>query len=156
MLASKVEYTKQIYIALENTKGLKMGSFYFNMVVLVVVIASMPFRNLATNIQHTVGDKSGWSIPTVSNFYNDWASKQIFTVGDTLLFNFNSGFHDVAEVSKEGYEQCHINMTNSIIKDGPATINLTDCGDHYFICSFEGHCGFQMKLAINVSPQRTH
>ncbi|GKD31957.1 putative cupredoxin, partial [Tanacetum coccineum] len=108
----------------------------------------------ASNTLYTVGDASGWITPSSLNFYIEWASKQSFTVGDTLLFNFSTGRHDVTEVSKEGskegYDQCI--PGDNIIKDGPATIDLTDGGDHYYICSFEGHCLSDKKLAIKVSP----
>ncbi|KAJ0716555.1 putative Phytocyanin domain, cupredoxin [Helianthus annuus] len=125
-----------------------MSAFNFNMVVLVAMVASMAFCSSAT--QHTVGDVSGWVIPSNPNLYTDWVSQRMFIVGDSLVFEFPTGTHDVTEVSKDDYDHCHVGNPTSIIKTGPTTINLTSPGDHYYICSLEGHCLFHQKLAINV------
>ncbi|KAJ0716548.1 putative Phytocyanin domain, cupredoxin [Helianthus annuus] len=123
-----------------------MGAFNFNMVVSMALVASMAFCSSAT--QHIVGDACGWIIPNNHNFYTDWASQRMFTVGDSLVFDFLTG--DVTEVSKDDYDHCHVSNPGSTIKTSPATVNLTSPGDHYYICSLEGHCIFHQKLAINV------
>ncbi|KAJ0716546.1 putative Phytocyanin domain, cupredoxin [Helianthus annuus] len=126
----------------------KMGAFNFNIVVFMAMVVSMAFCSSAT--QHIVGDAFGWVIPNNRNLYADWASQRMFTVGDSLVFDFLTGTHDVTEVSKDDYDHCHVSNPGSIITTSRATINLTSPGDHYYICSLEGHCMFHQKLAINV------
>ncbi|KAI3801844.1 hypothetical protein L1987_29961 [Smallanthus sonchifolius] len=128
-----------------------MAAFNFHMVVFITMVASMAFCSSAT--QHTVGDGVGWRIPDNPNLYSEWASRNIITVGDSLLFNFM--MDDVAEVSKEDYDQCSLSNPGSSINNSPATISLITAGDHYFISSLEGHCSFHQKLAINVVMAET-
>lgn len=33
---------------------------------------------------HIIGDQMGWSLPNYSTFYDTWAKKQNFAVGDEL------------------------------------------------------------------------
>ena len=121
------------------------------LVFLSAVVSAMALH--ASNSVYTVGDDFGWRVPASPGFYNEWASKRSFTVGDALLFNFTTGWHDVTEVSKEGYDKCKPRDSDNHIKDGPATIPLTNAGGyHYFICSFKGHCLSGQKLAIHLAP----
>ncbi|KAL8206251.1 hypothetical protein R6Q57_009802 [Mikania cordata] len=129
-----------------------MAAFNYNMFIFMAMVASIAFCSSAT--QHTVGDASGWVIPNDSNLYTNWASMKIFTVGDSLVFNFINGTHDVTEVSKDDYDQCHVSNLGSTIKSAPAVIGLTSAGDRYFICSLEGHCAFYQKLVVHVVPMK--
>ncbi|KAI7724419.1 hypothetical protein M8C21_008486 [Ambrosia artemisiifolia] len=98
----------------------------------------------------------GWTIPLLNgastSTYATWASKRTFAVGDTLLFNFTTGFHTVAEVSQSANpDPCSSNDTLSLYSTSPATITLTRPGTHYYICTIIGHCQLGQKLTINVS-----
>jgi len=66
------------------------------------------------------------------------------------VFNFATGAHDVLEVSKSDYDGCNTGNAMNTIQTGPATVNLTSAGDHYYICGISGHCGGGMKLAVSV------
>ncbi|KHN00195.1 Blue copper protein [Glycine soja] len=81
---------------------------------------------------HEVGDTSGWALGVN---YNTWASGKTFTVGDTLVFKYDST-HQVDEVDE---------------KDGNTKIELTSTGKRYFLCPISGHCAGGMKLQINVA-----
>ncbi|GKD15771.1 cucumber peeling cupredoxin-like protein, partial [Tanacetum coccineum] len=106
--------------------------------------------------RHVVGDALGWTIPLNGEAtYTTWASQQTFNVGDTLLFNFPTGFHTVAEISQAAYGPCSSINTLSFNPIGPATVTLTRPGAHYFICTIISHCQIGQKLTINVSPART-
>ncbi|KAM0013627.1 putative Phytocyanin domain, cupredoxin [Helianthus debilis subsp. tardiflorus] len=133
---------------LKNTRDKKMGAFKFNMFVFMAIVASMTFCSSA--MEHAVGDDSGWVTPENPNFYADWAAKNTFTVGDTLLFDFYTGLHDVTPVIKEDYDRCSVTVPGATIKTGPATLNLYIPGDHYFISSMDGDCLYNQKLAIHV------
>ncbi|RWW30972.1 hypothetical protein BHE74_00013716 [Ensete ventricosum] len=101
---------------------------------------------------HTVGGSSGWTIPPNATLYPDWAASQTFAVGDTLVFDFVTGTHDVMEVAKSDYESCSAaNPIGSTITTGPATVSITSTGEHYYICGFTGHCAAGQKLSITVA-----
>ncbi|KAI3902707.1 hypothetical protein MKW92_013551 [Papaver armeniacum] len=68
-----------------------------------------------------------------------------------IVFNFETGQHDLAEVSKEEFDNCTTTNQTSIIRQGPANINLTSICPHYFICTIGKHCQFGQKLTINVT-----
>ncbi|KAI3827382.1 hypothetical protein L1987_01455 [Smallanthus sonchifolius] len=110
-------------------------------------------------VQSTVGktrDALGWTIPPGgAATYSNWASQQSFTIGDTLVFNFITGFHDVAEVAQAaGYDPCTSNNTLSFNSTSPVTITLIRPGTHHYICTVIGHCQIGQKLTINVSRYR--
>ncbi|KAK2991913.1 hypothetical protein RJ640_006090 [Escallonia rubra] len=128
-------------------------------VFMVMVVAAMQLQSLKA-ATHVVGGGIGWLVPPGgSAAYSTWAASQTFVVGDVLVFNFTTGRHDVAEVSKAAFDSCNAASPISIAKDGPANITLTTAGEHHFICTFSQHCGLGQKLAINVSasapPPRT-
>ncbi|CAD6264438.1 unnamed protein product [Miscanthus lutarioriparius] len=114
------------------------------LIALLVVVSSVAAASAAT---FTVGDSSGWTVGSVN--YTTWASGKTFAPGDTLVFNFATGAHDVVEVDKSGYDGCSTSNAANTIQNGPATITLTS-GTHYYICGFTGHCGSGMKLAVTV------
>lgn len=67
-----------------------------------------------------------------------------------LVFTFTSGSHDVAEVTKEAFDACNATNPISLTTNSPATLTLTS-GEHYYICTFDSHCGSGQKLAVNVT-----
>ncbi|XP_022962260.1 blue copper protein-like [Cucurbita moschata] len=112
---------------------------------LATIAISMAIPTFAT--VHTVGDTAGWSTGVD---YPSWSSGKIFTVGDTLVFNYGGG-HTVDEVSASEYTSC--TAANSISSDssGATSITLKKPGTHYFICGAFGHCGNGMKLAVTAA-----
>eukprot|EP00262_Sarcandra_glabra_P008387 TRINITY_DN21908_c0_g1_i1.p1 TRINITY_DN21908_c0_g1~~TRINITY_DN21908_c0_g1_i1.p1 ORF type:complete len:193 (+),score=13.59 TRINITY_DN21908_c0_g1_i1:60-638(+) len=101
---------------------------------------------------YIVGDAIGWTVPPNTTVYGSWAAKQAFKVGDTLLFNFTTGEHNVAPVRKAGYDACNFsNVVGITITVGPARVLLGSPGEYYYICTVGTHCLLGQKLAINVS-----
>ncbi|XP_015081651.1 blue copper protein-like [Solanum pennellii] len=101
---------------------------------------------------YIVGDNLGWSVPTSGpNSYQRWANNKSFKVGDTLVFNFVNGTHNVAMVSQASYDSCNTTSPINTISNGPARIRLTNSGEHYYMCTFPRHCSLGQKLAINVT-----
>lgn len=101
---------------------------------------------------HVVGDALGWTVPNGgAAAYSAWAASKTFRVGDTLVFNFTTGLHSVAEVSKRSFDSCNISSPISISTNGPTNITLRSAGSHYYLCTFPSHCSLGQKLAINVS-----
>ncbi|KAK1259675.1 hypothetical protein QJS04_geneDACA005651 [Acorus gramineus] len=55
------------------------------------------------------------------------------------------------EVSKSDYDSCTTTAPIGGTKaTGPATLNLSTAGMHYYICGFPQHCSAGQKLSINV------
>ncbi|KAA3476904.1 stellacyanin-like [Gossypium australe] len=122
------------------------------MAAVFVVLASTLTTYASTT--YTVGDSTGWQVPTSnSNLYDDWADNKTFVVGDDLLFNFITGKHDVAEVTEPGYDACTNTDTISTDNKGPVKITLKRTGDHYFICTYPGHCPAGQKLKVQVRSE---
>ncbi|KAL5697962.1 hypothetical protein ACHQM5_029056 [Ranunculus cassubicifolius] len=128
-----------------------MAHSFFGVIACVVVLVTL-LGGASAQTTHVVLDSSGWSIPTTPNAYTTWAASQTFMVGDILVFNFATGQHDVAQVSKASYDACtSTNVIGSIITNGPANLTLDTAGEHYYICAFNGHCDAGQKLMINVT-----
>ncbi|XP_006653638.1 mavicyanin-like [Oryza brachyantha] len=113
--------------------------------VLLVVAAAAP----ASAKDYTVGDSSGW-VPGVD--YTAWAKGKKFSIGDTLLFQYNGRAHSVVEVSAADLSLCSASNPLRSYKsdDGITTITLTKPGARYFICGATGHCASGMKLTVTV------
>ncbi|KAM1508275.1 uclacyanin-3-like [Malus sylvestris] len=124
-----------------------------NMAFFAAVVAAALLMSLASAATtYQVGDGLGWSIPSGgAAAYTTWADNKTFTVGDTLVFTYSSGNHDVAEVTKAAFDAC--NATNPITLEtaSPTNITLSSSGEHYYICTFSGHCSAGQKLSISVT-----
>ncbi|KAF5732864.1 uclacyanin-2-like [Tripterygium wilfordii] len=97
-------------------------------------------------VDHIVGDSLGW---TQGFDYSTWAAAQTFTVGDNLVFNYDSS-HQVSEVSSTDYTSCSSSNSIKTYNDGNTKIALNKAGSLYFICPALGHCGGGMKVSVNV------
>ncbi|WCJ30040.1 Cupredoxin superfamily protein [Euphorbia peplus] len=99
---------------------------------------------------HIVGESWGWQNPPNSSFYSSWASSHTFLVGDSLLFNFVTGVHDVATVTADAYNNCNKANLLNIQNNGPANVTLNSTGTFYYFCTFSNHCSIDQKLAVTV------
>ncbi|KAG9139155.1 hypothetical protein Leryth_023647 [Lithospermum erythrorhizon] len=135
--------------------------------VAFVAIATIMFNFSEAQTDHVVGDTIGWRVPiSDESAYTTWASGKNFVVGDTLdytklgtvprrpgqgVFNFTQGRHDVQEVEKASFDACTSqNVIGQPIMTSPAYVTLNSTGEHYYICTIQGHCQGGQKLAINV------
>ncbi|KAI8570723.1 hypothetical protein RHMOL_Rhmol01G0058500 [Rhododendron molle] len=117
--------------------------------IVLVVVASAALMEGAAAAVYVVGDATSWTIPSSAAFYSNWAANKNFTVGDILVFNFVTGAHDVATVTKTSYDSCSSASPIAIQTTGPANVTLTT-GEHYFICTVGQHCANGQKLSVNV------
>jgi hypothetical protein len=77
------------------------------LVFVLLTVATLLHGSLAQT-KHVVGDSTGWTIATGgAQFYSNWASKQTFTVGDTLGKKENNRFLHVT------YSVFSLNRVNS-------------------------------------------
>ncbi|KAL2929601.1 Cucumber peeling cupredoxin, partial [Bienertia sinuspersici] len=118
--------------------------------IIFVLAAIMMLMNGIVAVDHIVGDDSGWSTPSSTNFYSSWADRQNIVVNDTLVFNFNTDAHTVAMVPREAFDACDAGNAQ-IHNVGPTEITLNETGTFFFICTVNGHCESGQKLAVNVT-----
>ncbi|GJV43324.1 cucumber peeling cupredoxin-like protein [Tanacetum coccineum] len=117
----------------------------------MVLLASMLVIPSVLAATYTVGDNTGWATPTSGDPYATWASQQTFVVGDVLVFNFVSGSHTVANVTKSSYDGCNTGNPLSIQTTGPASFTIDTVDSHYFICTILNHCSLNQKLSITAN-----
>ncbi|KAK9706188.1 hypothetical protein RND81_07G109800 [Saponaria officinalis] len=100
---------------------------------------------------YIVGDALNWVEPPIDTTYSIWASTHVFVKGDFLVFKFNSGIHNVAEVTKKAYKKCNTtNSTTFVHAISPVNIPLVKKGRKYFISTLNNDCQNGLKLAIDV------
>ncbi|KAL3343254.1 hypothetical protein AABB24_027018 [Solanum stoloniferum] len=133
-----------------------MDKMLYMIVFSALAIASM-VQDTAAQTVHVVGDSMGWIVPSNGAVaYTNWAAEKTFRVGDTLVFNFTTGRHDVLQVEETSFDGCNSqNAIGTAIMAGPANITLNSTDDHYFICTFGRHCQGGQKLKISVSDDST-
>ncbi|XP_057516720.1 basic blue protein [Amaranthus tricolor] len=98
--------------------------------------------------KHIVGGSDGWD---ESTDYDSWAKTQTFAVGDTLVFKYTPGLHNVAELGSENeYKSCDTSNAANSMSTGNDVVKLDKVGTRYFACGTSGHCSAGMKLKVNV------
>ncbi|KAK6941668.1 Phytocyanin domain, partial [Dillenia turbinata] len=119
----------------------------------VVIAVAAIIQSTDAQTTYMVGDNLGWLVPSAaSNFnYSTWASSHTFGVGDTLVFNFTTGVHDVAVVTRDAYDACNSTTPLDLKTIGPLSYVLNSTGDFYFLCTFGRHCLNGQKLHITVT-----
>ncbi|KAL6226315.1 hypothetical protein ACLB2K_000278 [Fragaria x ananassa] len=128
-----------------------MGSELKYFTVLAIAVAALLHSTAAVE-KHVVGDEFGWIVPPGGHYaYEVWASGHKFSVGDILEFNFTTGEHDVAKVTKEAFDSCNSTSPIELKTTGPANFTLDTIGEYYFIGTMDKHCELGQKLAINVT-----
>uniref|UniRef100_A0A6M2EKR4 Phytocyanin domain-containing protein n=1 Tax=Populus davidiana TaxID=266767 RepID=A0A6M2EKR4_9ROSI len=108
----------------------------------------MVFLKGAVSEVHTVGDELEWN--TGANF-GSWSQKYNFSVGDTLVFKYVKGQHNVYEVIEATYRSC--NASTGVLatyESGNDQIELKKAKKYWFICNIAGHCLGGMRFFIDV------
>ncbi|CAA7395463.1 unnamed protein product [Spirodela intermedia] len=122
-----------------------MSFFFF--LFLAVAFLGLAAPSAAT--VHKVGDAAGWTI--MGNVdYAAWAASRTFRVGDTIVFTYNSNFHNVLEVNKVGFGKCSAAAPIATYTTGNDSIVLKSSGHQYFLCGIPGHCDAGQKVDINI------
>ncbi|KAG8648023.1 blue copper protein [Manihot esculenta] len=118
-------------------------------VIFVLFAAIVPSTTLAKD--YIVGDDSGW---TTNYDYQAWAQGKNFMVGDTLVFKYPVGIHNVFKVNGTGFQNCSVPPLNEALTSGNDTIVLATPGRKWYICGVGKHCEVgNQKLAITVQSQ---
>ncbi|MED6199977.1 hypothetical protein PIB30_080906 [Stylosanthes scabra] len=105
-----------------------------------------------------VGGQKGWSVPSDSNFnpFNAWAEKSRFQIGDSLVFNYQSGQDSVLQVKSEDYASCNTNSPYAKFSDGHTVFKLTQSGPYFFISGNKDNCLKNEKLTVIVMADRSN
>ncbi|KAL5720619.1 hypothetical protein ACHQM5_013270 [Ranunculus cassubicifolius] len=117
------------------------------LITLAIVAIILPTVTMAT--EYTVGDGSGW---TTGFDYATWAKNKEFKVGDTLVFNYPVGAHNVFKVNGTAFKSCAIPPPDEALKTGSDRITLATPGNKWYFCGVASHCLGGQKLVITVSP----
>ncbi|KAL8543849.1 hypothetical protein ACS0TY_004417 [Phlomoides rotata] len=116
-----------------------------NALLLTIMIALTAAHALAKD--YVVGDETGWRL---GYNYTTWAHGKHFCVGDTLLFNYTKGFHNVYTVNEPAFQQCSVPPPSEALTSGKDKITLSTPGKKWFICGVGKHCANGMKFEITV------
>ncbi|QCD87342.1 early nodulin-like protein 1 [Vigna unguiculata] len=103
-----------------------------------------------------VGGQKGWTVPNDPTFnpFNQWAEKSRFQVGDSLVFNYQSGQDSVLYVKREDYESCNTDSAYAKFSDGHTVFKLNQSGPHFFISGSKDNCLKNEKLTVIVLAER--
>ncbi|KAL0422311.1 UNVERIFIED_CONTAM: Basic blue protein [Sesamum latifolium] len=112
--------------------------------VMVAALAVVSQCEVAEAAIYTVGGVGGWTFNVVA-----WPNGKRFRAGDTLVFNYNSGIHNVVAVNGAGYRGCTTPRGAKVYQTGKDQIKLGK-GQNFFICNFPGHCQSGMKIAVTA------
>ncbi|KAF8043636.1 hypothetical protein BT93_A1833 [Corymbia citriodora subsp. variegata] len=116
-------------------------------ILAIVALVALPSVALAT--QWTVGDGIGWT--NINSDYNAWAQDKVFRVGDSLLFSYPAGNHNVFKVNMTDFQQCNIPPPNEALSTGHDVIPLKTASVKWYICGIAEHCAKNnQKLKITV------
>ncbi|CAK8577187.1 unnamed protein product [Lathyrus sativus] len=104
-----------------------------------------------------VGGRKGWSVQGDSSFnpFNQWAEKSRFQVGDSLVFNYQTGQDSVFYVKSEDYASCNTASPYAEFSDGHTVFKLNQSGPHFFISGNKDNCVKNEKIKIIVLSDRS-
>ncbi|KAI4333821.1 hypothetical protein L6164_018582 [Bauhinia variegata] len=105
-----------------------------------------------------VGGQKGWSVPSDPNFnpYNTWAAKSRFQIGDSIVFNYQSGQDSVLQVKSEDYANCNTDAPIAKFTDGHTVFKFNASGPHFFISGNKDNCLKNEKVVVIVLADRSN
>ncbi|CAH2045700.1 unnamed protein product [Thlaspi arvense] len=126
-------------------KGRGSASWSARAIVAMMVVSVLVLQaDYVQAVSYTVGDSNGWTFNAVG-----WPSGKHFKAGDVLVFNYNPSLHNVVVVDSGAYNSCNAPGRARTYTSGKDRITLSR-GQHFFICSFPGHCEANMKIAVTA------
>ncbi|KAL7150178.1 hypothetical protein ABFS83_05G092800 [Erythranthe nasuta] len=116
---------------------------------LITIIVALVAAPAAVATDYMVGDNSGW---TLGVNYTAWAEGKDFRVGDTIMFMYKPGVHNVMKVNGSDFQKCASSNATAVPRTtGNDVIPLVTPGKRWYICTIGEHCSKGMKLVITVS-----
>ncbi|PON54323.1 Phytocyanin domain containing protein [Parasponia andersonii] len=127
-----------------------LGILCTSMVVSLVFMISAP--PLEAVKEFKVGDDLGWSVPSGPNnssaIYNQWAVRNRFRIGDSLVFEYKND--SVLLVDKWGYYHCDASKPIIAFNNGNSTVKLDRSGFFYFSSGAPDHCKKGQRMIVDV------
>ncbi|XXG45183.1 hypothetical protein AAC387_Pa02g0334 [Persea americana] len=119
---------------------------------LVLFFTFFSFLHLlsVTSLEFDVGEEKGWAVPPLNDvgFYNEWASKNRFQIGDSVVFKYNND--SVMVVTEDDYDQCNSPHPISFYNNGDTVYEFDRSGAFYFMSGTSGHCVNGQQMIIRV------
>ncbi|CAH1428684.1 unnamed protein product [Lactuca virosa] len=100
-----------------------------------------------------IGSSGDWSIASAP--YTTWAERARFSIGDTILFNYDGSKDSLLLVSQADYNNCNTASPIEKHNDGHTVITLERSGPHYFISGVPENCKKNEKVTIVVMADRS-
>ncbi|ONK66814.1 uncharacterized protein A4U43_C06F12250 [Asparagus officinalis] len=128
-----------------------MGMSSSSLILCLLLLAANLAVIAGAKNEYKVGDGDGWRVPADNDpdFYETWASKIKFIVGDSIVFDYHND--SVAKVSKRGYYHCNETSKTPTLKDGSTVIVLDKLGFYYFVSGDVEHCEKGQRLMVEVA-----
>eukprot|EP00253_Pinus_taeda_P008678 PITA_08678 len=117
---------------------------------------ALAFFHSAVARQFEVGGRKGWVVPSGGEpqTYNDWAGRNRFMIGDTLLFKYNPAEDSVLQVTAHQYDACNTSSPIASFKGGNTVFRLSRHGPLHFITGNRSNCQKGEKLLVVVLAPR--
>ncbi|ONK55211.1 uncharacterized protein A4U43_C07F27520 [Asparagus officinalis] len=119
----------------------------FMLVIMTVAAMAAIFTNVAEATEFMVGDDEGWAKGVN---YTAWTEGKEFFVGDTIVFMYDQGAHNVYKVTGPEFRSCQVPKNGQALSSGNDAVKLVTPGKKWYICGFPGHCDGGQKVIINV------
>ncbi|XP_013637836.1 PREDICTED: early nodulin-like protein 3 [Brassica oleracea var. oleracea] len=120
----------------------------FGLVCLFTIVSKAYAREFA------VGGAKGWTVPSGSQVYSQWAEQSRFQIGDSLLFVYQPNQDSVLQVTRDAYDSCNTDAPTAKFADGKTSFALTHSGPYYFISGNKDNCKKNEKLVVIVMADR--
>ncbi|KAG4166564.1 hypothetical protein ERO13_A13G140600v2 [Gossypium hirsutum] len=88
--------------------------------------------------------------------YNQWAEKNRFQIGDSLVFTYTPNDDSVLQVNEDAYKNCSVESPLSSYTDGHTVFSLSHSGPYYFISGNKDNCKKNEKLVVVVLADRSN
>ncbi|GLT77514.1 hypothetical protein SLA2020_490880 [Shorea laevis] len=120
------------------------------------LLCLLMFVHKAQAREFTVGN-SGWGVRTTSTeSYNQWAERNRFQIGDSLVFVYSPNEDSVLQVTKEASDNCTTDAPLAKYTDGHTIVSLNRSGSFYFISGNKDNCLKGEKLVLVVLADRSN
>ncbi|KAL5548274.1 hypothetical protein UlMin_003505 [Ulmus minor] len=102
----------------------------------------------------TIGGSKGWTVDSsATSYYNQWAEKNRFQIGDTIVFVYPAGQDSVLLVNQKDYNNCYTENPQRKFSDGHTTYKFTQSGPHYFISGNKENCQKNEKVVVVLADR---
>ncbi|KAI6690523.1 hypothetical protein NL676_027351 [Syzygium grande] len=108
--------------------------------------------------EFTAGGAKGWTVPADSsaNALNEWAEKNRFQIGDSLVFVYPPSQDSVLYVNQDDYKNCNDASPIAKYVDGHTVFKFNQSGPFHFISGNKDNCHKNEKMVVVVMADRSN